>query len=134
MLTILVTVRSVNIHIHTWNTHTLNPLCILRMHVVVHYRDLWLRPFGQSGGKVYKEEEEIYTSLGPRERCLQKQQCSHSISGFGSLWMKNLGSKQQRKFGAQGYWGIGPPFHLRSDTKPFCLTQEFNIYFGCWYF
>ena len=49
--------------------------------------------------------------------------------------MKNLGSKCNRgSLRPEVIGALGPDFILEAETKPFWLTQEFNTYFGDWYF
>lgn len=127
--------RSVNIHIHIWNIHTLNSLCILGKHVVMHYTDFCGQDHLDKVGKKCTRRKRTYIQAWDPELGLQKRQCSHSTSGSGSLQMKNLGSKHNRgSFGPEATGALGLDIILEAETKPFWLMQKFNIYFGCWYF
>lgn len=131
-LTLLISMRSVNIHIHIWNIHTLNSLCILGKHVVMHYTDLCGQDhLDKVGEKCTRRRKRTYIQAWDPELGLQKRQCSHSTSG--SVWQsanEKPGFKtQQRKFWARGYWGTGPRYHPRGWNKAILINAKIQHLF-----
>ena len=76
-------------------------------------------------------------SSHPRDRT----QVSGIAGGFFTSWatreaqMKGLGSKHNRGcLRPEVIGALGLDFILEAETKPFWLMQEFDTYFGYWYF
>lgn len=122
--TILASMRSVHIHVPTWNTHTLEfTLNFSKARSGTCHWRLWLRPSGQSWGKVYKEERKHIQAWDP-ELVPPKKQCSQSFLGL-AVCDENHGLKtQQTNFWAWGYWGPGPQFYPRGWKKAILFNSR----------
>lgn len=127
--------RSVNIHIHTLNSHTLNWFCVLGKQVVIYYTNLCgLDHLDKVGGSVQGGRGNIH-KFGTWNLAFERNNAPIQLLGLAvctwKIWSANTTGKV---LGPRilGHWAPISSQGLRQGH--FVLMQEFNINFAYWYF
>lgn len=115
--TILIGMRLVNIHIHTWNTHMLNLVCILRNCVVVLHWFISLDHLDKVGRTCTSRKRRYIQARDP-ELGLERNSAPTQLLGLEACKWKTWVQNTIEKLWARGYSGTGPQFHDRGWNKP----------------